>query len=566
MGKTLVIQLHRLGDVIQSTPAIESLRRSRPEEHIAVLTRKSFAAPLAGNPHVDELIPWDLHVAVEGMPRRDVPLDRQYPDIACFARSLREKGFDQVINLANDILSAVLVHFIGASQVSGLMVLDDASLQLCGPWMHYLFTASANRALSSINICDALRGLAGAPLEPGRLHVPVAESAAAFASAFLAPADPGDGTPLVAMQPGASKAEKRWPVERFARLADLLCERHGARVVVVGTADELPLAEAMQRTARARLMIASGRTDLGQLAALIRRCTLLISNDTATVHVAAAVATPTLVLSFGPTYSRETAPYAPGHLVMEPRIDCFPCLATGACRDVRCAHYLSTDAVLAAAEIALGATSPDEAAPLLGQANLWRTIRDSEGFLDLEPLLPRELELQDVLRAAYRSYWLSRMLDHREPPPGSLLQSPCAARLPAESTELYHVLQTEVRNFATLEQLASTGGEALDVLWERLARTDAPESDAVGVRLAESIGRIGQHILENDHILSIRPLIHAFGQKCYENQSLPLVPQIREQRAAYRQLAAGCRALQQMLQSVLDRPARIGCTNVETPS
>ena len=554
MEKILVIQVHRLGDVIQSTPALEALRRSRPDAHIAVLARKCFAEPLLGNPHVDEVIEWDIDLVFEEMPRQDITVEEQCPAVAPIAEVLRRAQFDTVINLSNDTLSAMLVAAIKAPRVSGLRTIDDRSLQLCGDWIHYLFMASDTRTLNTFNLCDSMRGLAEAPLERGRLHLPVSAEARQFARRFLAEHGVGERDVLVGFQPGASIPVKRWAAERFAHLGDLLTRHHRIRVVLFGADGETPFVEVIRRNMKLEPITAIGKTTLPQLGALLSHCKLLVSNDTATVHIAAAVGTPTLVLSFGPTYSRETAPYDVGHYVMEPDMPCFPCQSNKACGHVQCGRNLRVTSVLAAVEMALGRKPLRAVSDAFGGVSLWRTAFDRQGFLELEPVLPMPLTLGDVLRAVYRRFWLTWMLDRREPTPTAegIMADLMRFYTLEDTPKLVREIREQCRNFVALEQLTEAADYALTKLWTHLTGTSTHPPDGSTVRLAEAVGRIGEKILGSDDTVSMRPLTRFLAQKRYEIQSLPPIPQTNEQRLAYGRLTAGCRSIRGTLEAIVE--------------
>jgi ADP-heptose:LPS heptosyltransferase len=102
----------------------------------------------------------------------------------------------------------------------------------------------------------------------------------------------------VCIHPGASVPERRWPVEQFAVVAGAFAAR-GLRVVLTGTAPEAGLTEQVARTATVDCVDLAGRTDLGVLAALLSEARLLVCNDTGVSHLAAALRTPSVVLSTG---------------------------------------------------------------------------------------------------------------------------------------------------------------------------------------------------------------------------------------------------------------------------
>jgi heptosyltransferase-2 len=117
----------------------------------------------------------------------------------------------------------------------------------------------------------------------------------------------GVASPFVVLNPGANRADKRWPAERFAAAADRLAQKRDVSVVISGAPAEMDLLDVVERAAkRPMINIAKRGVTLGALKAVIRRAALLITNDTGPRHIAAAFDTPVVTL-LGPTDHRWTA-------------------------------------------------------------------------------------------------------------------------------------------------------------------------------------------------------------------------------------------------------------------
>jgi heptosyltransferase-2 len=154
--------------------------------------------------------------------------------------------------------------------------------------------------------------------------------ALAWADRWLAAA-PGrrPGLAIVALEPGgAYGVAKRWGEDRYAELARRLVTSGTADVVLVGTADAAPLHDRIATRAGdagGRLVKAAGVTDLSQLAGLLASASLLVTNDTGPMHLAAAVGTPVLAL-FGSTDPAVCGPRGAGEIrVLYERVACSPC-------------------------------------------------------------------------------------------------------------------------------------------------------------------------------------------------------------------------------------------------
>jgi lipopolysaccharide heptosyltransferase II len=147
------------------------------------------------------------------------------------------------------------------------------------------------------------------------------------------------------LHPAARWETKRWPAERFAGLADRLIAEKELRVVLVGGRDQLRQVADVERQMKKRALNLGGSTTLLQLAALLRRANLLITNDSGPMHLAAAVGT-LVVAVFGPTDPRRVGPYGDGHIALRKNIDCSHCNRRRCVRDALCMRAIEVDEVL----------------------------------------------------------------------------------------------------------------------------------------------------------------------------------------------------------------------------
>jgi ADP-heptose:LPS heptosyltransferase len=136
------------------------------------------------------------------------------------------------------------------------------------------------------------------------LDVPVTPAERARVAALIGPRAE---RPLIGLHVGASDPSRRWPADSFARLGDRLAERFQARIVLTGSEQERSLTASVGHKMTATSLDLAGRTNLGELAALISALDLLVTNDTGVSHVAAATQTPSIVF-FGPTRPARWAP------------------------------------------------------------------------------------------------------------------------------------------------------------------------------------------------------------------------------------------------------------------
>jgi heptosyltransferase-2 len=154
---------------------------------------------------------------------------------------------------------------------------------------------------------------------------------------------------LVALNPGATNSRaKRWLPERFAATADQLSERDDFATIIVGTPGDRDVASAVAQHMRAKVADLTGRTTLAELKAVLACTALVISNDTGTAHVAAALGVPTVTI-FGPTEHFATRPLAEHAAVVRHNVECSPCMLRDCPIDHRCMTRVEVADVYAAA-------------------------------------------------------------------------------------------------------------------------------------------------------------------------------------------------------------------------
>jgi ADP-heptose:LPS heptosyltransferase len=118
---------------------------------------------------------------------------------------------------------------------------------------------------------------------------------------------------------------RRWLPQRFAEVADRLAD-NGLQVILTGSADECDIVQAVMRSMRTPAIDLAGKTDLGALAALIAQARMVVCNDTGISHVAAAVATPSVIVCCGSDPVRWAPLDSERHAVVGAPVACRPCM------------------------------------------------------------------------------------------------------------------------------------------------------------------------------------------------------------------------------------------------
>jgi lipopolysaccharide heptosyltransferase II len=308
--KILIIKLRGIGDVVLSTAVIPNLRRAFPGADIHFLTEQESAEAVQGLSGIDDVLVFDRRWI------QSLPWHRAAVANLRFLRRIRRQGYDLVFDLFGNPRSALFSWVSGARHRVGY----DFRVR---KWVYTVVARNRGDRVHEVEFnLDALAAV-GVPIVERSPSFPLDAAARRFAENFLARELEG-GEPLIALNPSGGWWTKRWPLERFAALGDRLAEELGARILVLWGPGELEEARSVAQ-AMANPPLLPPATTLKQLAALLERCQLVISNDSGPMHIAAAVGTPTLGI-FGPTVPALQGPYGDGHAVVSKEgLDCLGC-------------------------------------------------------------------------------------------------------------------------------------------------------------------------------------------------------------------------------------------------
>jgi ADP-heptose:LPS heptosyltransferase len=130
-----------------------------------------------------------------------------------------------------------------------------------------------------------------------------------------------------------------WPPESFGTLASLL----PLKSVVIGSSADKEVSDMVVGKSEGKAVSLSGRTNLRELAGLIKNARFMVCNDTGPMHIAAALNVPVFAV-FGPTNPARTGPYGNIHTIIREDLDCSPCYRRK-CNDLRCMNGISADKV-----------------------------------------------------------------------------------------------------------------------------------------------------------------------------------------------------------------------------
>jgi heptosyltransferase-1 len=283
-----IVKLSSLGDVVHALPVAAALRAHLPRARVTWVVERREAAVLRGNPAIDEVAVADTRAWRR---RRGLKAGLNAArDVRMLFRVLRQGRFDVALDLQGNLKSGIIT------------AVTRASLRVAPP-------PAAHHVVDQYL---ALLGALGVAAAPARFWLPADPDAADVVERFFAARGLKAGQPLVALNPGAGQAAKRWAVASFAELARRLRAELGATALVVWGPAELEQAQAIVDGAGPAAAILAPATDLHALVALLRRSRAMVAADTGPLHLAAALGIACVGL-YGPTDPARNGPYGEGH-------------------------------------------------------------------------------------------------------------------------------------------------------------------------------------------------------------------------------------------------------------
>ena len=300
MRKFLVVNMNYMGDALLTTPAIAALRAAYPDAQIDTVVGAGTAAEvLHGNPDLNRII---ARTARGGASR-----------LMQIFRLLREGRYTD----------AIILPPLPGYAFAAWLARTPRRVGLAGRGMNHFLTTL--RRTQAIHMADAMLDtmpLPPNPNRPRRLVVAVDPAAEEAAERLLSAQGITLGEPVIAVNVGATRPQKRWFAESFAQTLDGLAD---IPVVLVGAgaADTAMAADILSRTRKAPINLV-GKTGVKTLAAVLKRCDLLISGDSGPMHLATAVGTPCVAL-FGSTNPAVTGPFDEFSEAIYKDLSCSPC-------------------------------------------------------------------------------------------------------------------------------------------------------------------------------------------------------------------------------------------------
>ena len=339
--RILIARTDRIGDVLLSTPVIKAFRDAYPQAYIAMLVSPYAKEIAEGNPYLDEVLIYDKDAR-----------HKSWMASKNFAQGLKRKKFDLALILHPTNRMHLITFFAGIPRRLGYD--RKLSFLLTDKIKHTKHLGEKHETEYAL---DFARYFGIEPKEKS-LYMPVKKESEAWANNLLKENNVTQSNRLIVINPTASCPSKIWPTERFAEVANRLILEYQAKIAIIASLKDSGLTQSTIRDIHSLVIDLTGKTSLSQLASLLKRSQLFISNDSGPVHIASALGVPVISI-FGRNQKglspRRWGPVGKRDIFLHKPVGCIECLAHNCVKEFACLKAITVDDVLKAVDTILKA-------------------------------------------------------------------------------------------------------------------------------------------------------------------------------------------------------------------
>jgi lipopolysaccharide heptosyltransferase I len=341
--RLLIVKPSSFGDIIHALPVLELLQHQWPRTAIDWLVKEEWAELLLGQPAIDKVLIFP----------------KNFKAWRALKNRLRQTRYNAVIDLQGLLRSGIASLMTGAPVRIGFADSREGSC--------WCYTTRIEPSRGSVHAVernlDLLRQIGFPAVTAPTFPLPTSCAADDWLESLWRKEHLDHPEGAVVIHPAARWKTKRWPAKRFAEVGDRLSAAHSARIFLIAGSEQSAQASEVVRHMQCRAVNLAGITSLPQLMALLRRASLLISNDSGPMHLAAALGSPVIGI-FGPTDPRRVGPYGAVNVALKKNFLCSGCSRQRCTHAQECLRAISVDEVVENASTMLrrGMTREESAA------------------------------------------------------------------------------------------------------------------------------------------------------------------------------------------------------------
>jgi len=341
--KILVYHVGNIGDIIVATPVYRSIRNAFPEAKISLLTSPGKR----GLPGGQEIItPLNLFDEIKVYYPEEIT---HLKKVIGFLKDIREAHYDFLVYLpANQwgfkhiLRDMIFFRLTGIRCAIGFEIYEGYHNYRMRQQVPVSEVERLKNLITPLNLASYEQNL----------EFPIVSEDRYFADSLFKRKSIEGTQPKIIVHPGGKKPSKLWAQQNFSLLINKLIEEIGAQVVLVGSKDEIGMADAIIAPIKHKVANLAGELTLPQLAAVIERADIMVSSDSGPMHIATAVGTPVVALFSGADIPYVWYPYGDMHTVVRKDVECSPCFRDE-CAEHTCMKGITVEEVFQAVNATL---------------------------------------------------------------------------------------------------------------------------------------------------------------------------------------------------------------------
>ena len=406
MKNIIILNLTRMGDLIQSTSLFKKIKLVYPESRVTMLISSDFAEIAPFLPYIDEIKPIDLTGLSELLKSNNFEFTVEVLKAvnAMFDGILSVK-YDLAVNLSHDEFSVYFLYILNSLKNIGIYITREGTIISNDKMIAYMFSAVKNRKVSVLNLVDIYERClnSGDKIHVNKIFLDTGNINNSGICDVLKENGIDDGDILISFAIGASTSLKKWRYDYFAELAKmLLAGNPKIKIILLGAKYDVEAGNYIENSvADGRLINLTGKTSVSDLVYLVKRCRLLITHDTGTMHIGVAAGIKLIVIYTGNVGFWETGPYSANQVLVVPDIGCFPCDFNLKCLNPVCKSLIKPEYIYDIAEMILDGIPAENYRQILSKYKSCGIIPyisrlDSKKFIDYLPAVKGKLNSKDL--------------------------------------------------------------------------------------------------------------------------------------------------------------------------
>jgi len=340
--KILIIKPSAIGDILHSMPFLYRLKKVYPNIKVSWVVNREYADLLEGNELIDKIYIFE---------RKKWGKKRSFfytlKEFFNFTNEIKNNKYDLVIDLQGLLRSGLITYLAGVKKRIGLSDSREFSRLF---YNHIVNVCDKKRhAVDRYLLVSSYIGIDGIHTKQIRFPIKWGVCADKKIDKFFENNKINNGDLKIAINPISRWQSKCWIPEKYAQLADYMIESMGAKVIFVGAKSDQENVNRILGLMKNKPISAVGETSLQELAALLKRMDLMVTNDSGPMHMAVAVDIPVVAI-FGPTDPQLTGPYGDNNFVLKKTTKCNTCFKK-TCKYKYCMNLISVEEVVSAIQI-----------------------------------------------------------------------------------------------------------------------------------------------------------------------------------------------------------------------